>query len=74
MNRVKIGITAIALMVGAISAFASKATKFAGTYWTTAGSTTHYTTRPAACNGGSILCAAQHTLNGTLTSVINKVK
>lgn len=72
MKQIKMGITAIALLVGAISAFAGKATKFAGTYWTTSNSTTRYNTRPAACNGGSIVCAAQHTIGGTLTRFINK--
>lgn len=70
MKQVKMGITAIALLVGVISAFAGKATKFAGTYWTTSNSSTKYTTRPAACGGGTVLCAAQHTVGGTLTRYV----
>ena len=70
MKQLKIGITAIALLVGAVSAFASNTSKFIGTYWTTVGSSTVYTSNP--CLTGAKLCGHSHTVGGKLKTTFFK--
>lgn len=69
MKQLKIGITAIALIAGIVSAFTAKAASRVGSFWTTTGGSTYLTTAAAsaACPGTGVLCATQYTAGGHVT-------
>lgn len=63
MKKVSLGLTAIALMVGLASAFASKTVVTGATFWRTV---VHQTTLTkaqvlATCKGINVTCALQYT-------------
>ncbi|MBO9730199.1 MAG: hypothetical protein J7623_16285 [Chitinophaga sp.] len=63
MKKVSLGLTAIALLVGFASAFASKTTGTGRTFWTTVVHHTRVTLSQvnALCKGGAVTCAIQYT-------------
>ncbi|WP_160710809.1 hypothetical protein [Chitinophaga solisilvae] len=74
MKHLKIGITAVALLVGLISSFTSKASRAAGSYITTIRN--HRVFAPGTvCTGNQVLCGHLHTVGGkTLGPVFTNVK
>lgn len=72
MKKVSLGITALALLVGFASAFASKTTRAAGTFWTTVVNHSVVNTAKviATCKGTGTICAIQYTALGTRTGKV----
>ncbi|NSL86945.1 hypothetical protein ECE50_008900 [Chitinophaga sp. Mgbs1] len=63
MKHLKIGITAVALLIGLISSFTSKASRAVGSYITTAIS--HRVFAPGTvCTGTQAFCGRLHTVGG----------
>lgn len=67
MRKIKIGLTACALVLGFVTAFASKASRTNGTFYRTISGNT---TVPASqiqtvCPGGTAICANAFTAGGT---------
>ncbi|WP_160710810.1 hypothetical protein [Chitinophaga solisilvae] len=65
MKHLKIGITAVALLIGLISSFTSKASRAVGSYITTVVS--HRIFPPGTvCTGTTVFCGNLHTFGGKI--------
>ena len=74
MKRIKIGLTAFAIMAGVVSVFATRTSKFSGTtYWIDfQGHRFNQAAKPAECNGTLVLCATAFDVNDNPTGTIAK--
>lgn len=72
MKKIRIGITAIALLSGIIASYTTMALGRVGTYWLSGGGTVYLTTAAASfrCFTFGRLCAVQYTSGGHPTGFI----